>query len=87
MSPFGLKFSQMILHKLMYNWSFLFVVLQKPTLLPSTVKEHEAPTAILYLMNEVYSEGSDLMGGVQGQRSQKLWQCRIFKGFNKVFLP
>ena len=42
MSPFGLKFSQMILHtetsKLMYNWSFLFVVLHKPTLLPSTFK-------------------------------------------------
>ena len=40
MSPFGLKFSQMILHtetsKLMYNWSFLFEVLHKPTLLPST---------------------------------------------------
>ena len=42
MSPFGLKFSQMILHietsKLMYNWSFLFAVLHKPTLLPSTFK-------------------------------------------------
>ena len=42
MSPFGLKFSQMILHtetsKVMYNWSFLFVVLHKPTLLPSTFK-------------------------------------------------
>ena len=40
MSPFGLEFSQMILHtetsKLMYNWSFLFVVLHKPKLLPST---------------------------------------------------
>ena len=40
MTPFGLKFSQMILHtetrKLMYNWSFLFVVLHKPKLLPST---------------------------------------------------
>ena len=42
MSPFGLKFSQMILHndtetsKLMFNWSFLFVVLHKPTLLHST---------------------------------------------------
>ena len=40
MSPFGLKFSQIILHtetsKLMYNWSFLFEVLHKPTLLPST---------------------------------------------------
>ena len=43
MSPFGLKFSQMILHtetsKLMYNWSFLFIVLHKPTLLPSTFKK------------------------------------------------
>ena len=33
----------MILHtettKLMYNWSFLFVVLHKPTLLPSTFNE------------------------------------------------
>ena len=42
MIPFGLKFSQMILHtetsKLMYNWYFLFVVLHKPTLLPSTFK-------------------------------------------------
>ena len=42
MSPFWLKFSQMILHtetsKLMYNWSFLFVILHKPTLLPSTFK-------------------------------------------------
>ena len=41
-SPFGLQFSQMILHTetstLMYNWSFLFVVLHKPTLLPSTFK-------------------------------------------------
>ena len=44
MSPFGLKFSQMILHiktsKLMYKWSFLFVVLHKPTLLPSTFKDN-----------------------------------------------
>ena len=40
MSLFELKFSQIILHtetsKLMYNWSFLFVVLHKQTLLPST---------------------------------------------------
>ena len=40
MSPLGLKFSQMILHadtsKLTYNWSFLFVVLHKPTFLLST---------------------------------------------------
>ena len=43
MSPFGLKLSQMILHtetsKLMYNQSSLFVVLHKPTLLPSTFNE------------------------------------------------
>ena len=44
MSPFGLKFSQMILQytetsKLMYNWSFLFEVLHKLTLLPSTFKQ------------------------------------------------
>ena len=40
MSPFGLKFSQMILHtetsELMYSWSVLFLGLHKPTLLPST---------------------------------------------------
>ena len=40
MSLFGLEFPQMILHtetsKLMYNWSFLFEVLHKPTLLPRT---------------------------------------------------
>ena len=40
MSLFGLKLSQIILHtetsKLMYNWSFLFKVLHKPTLLHST---------------------------------------------------
>ena len=40
MSLFGLKFSQMILHtetsnfEMMYNWSFLFEVLHKPTHLP-----------------------------------------------------
>ena len=47
MNPFGLKFSQMILHtetsKLMYNWSFLFVVLHKPTLLTSTFKVQCVP--------------------------------------------
>ena len=46
MSPFGLKFSEMILHtetsNLMYNWFFLFVVLHKPTLLPSTFKKKVA---------------------------------------------
>ena len=43
MSLFELKFSQMILHtetsKLMYNWFFLFEVLHKRTLLPSTFKQ------------------------------------------------
>ena len=42
MSPIGLKFSQTILptetSKLIYNWSCLFEVLHKPTLLPSTFK-------------------------------------------------
>ena len=46
MSQFGLKFSQMILHtetsKLMYNWSFLFEVLHKPTLLPSTFNTYDS---------------------------------------------
>ena len=44
MCLFGLKLLQMILNtetsKPMYNWSFLFVVLQKPTLLPCTFKSH-----------------------------------------------
>ena len=42
MSLFELNFLQMILQteasKLMYNWSFLCLVLHKPTLLPSTFK-------------------------------------------------
>ena len=56
MSLFGLQFSQMILHtetsKLVYNnWSFLFVVLHKPTVLPSTFK----PFPFLALMGiQVY---------------------------------
>ena len=53
MSPFELKFAQMILHtetsKLMYNWSFLFEVLHKPTLLPSTFKG-TSTWAIIQLM-------------------------------------
>ena len=44
MSPFGLKFSHMILHteasKLVYNWSFVFVVL------------HQANTRTQYLLYE-----------------------------------
>ena len=54
MSPFGLKFSQMILHtetsKLMYNWSFLFEVLHKPTLLPSTFKRWRSDFKCLWIM-------------------------------------
>ena len=48
MSPFGLKFSQMILHtetsKLMYNWSFLFLVLHKPTFLPRQGENVNVPS-------------------------------------------
>ena len=55
MSPFGLKFSQMILNtetsKLMYNWSFLFEVLHKPTLLPSTFKVRKRNINIYSLLN------------------------------------
>ena len=53
-SPFGLKFSQMILHtetsKLVYNWSFLFVVLHKPTLLPSTFNTNSS-TKTTFVIN------------------------------------
>ena len=44
MSPFGLKFSPMILHtsKLTCNGSFLFVVLHRATLLPSTFKIYDS---------------------------------------------
>ena len=59
MSPFGLKFSQMILptetSKLMYNRSFFFVVLHKPTLLPSTFK--------LYYHSDFQVLYERLMGG------------------------
>ena len=58
MSPFGLKFSEMILHtetsKLMYNWYFLFVVLHKPTLLPSTFK-----LALALALKRRFSSGWD----------------------------
>ena len=30
----------------MYNWSFIFVVLHKPTLLPSTFKAYLCPNII-----------------------------------------
>ena len=50
MSPFGLKFSQMILHtetsKLMYNLSFLFVV---------CTSQHSYPVPLKALVNIVFS--------------------------------
>ena len=53
MSMFGLKFSEMSLHtetsKLMYNLLFLFVVLHKPTLLPSTFN-----FVICFLLEKIY---------------------------------
>ena len=57
MSPFELKFSQMILHtetnKRMYNWSFLFEVLHKPTLLPSTFNSAlNVWIGALFILNE-----------------------------------
>ena len=56
-SQFGLKFSQMILHtetsKLMYNWYFLFVVLHKPTFLPSTFKSDSKEVWGHFLMSGV----------------------------------
>ena len=58
MSPFGLKFSQMILHtetsKLIYNWPFLFVVLHKPTLLPSTLIKRVLKLHFCADFNEYY---------------------------------
>ena len=69
MSPFGLKFAQMILHtetsKLMYNWSFLFVVLHKPTLLPSTFKPSwiSPPIPKLQKIYGVYSNAFECLHG------------------------
>ena len=66
MSPFGLKFSQMILHtetsKLMYNWSFLFVVLHKPTLLPSTFK-----SSVTHLTTSKQLKDNNASGQAVGQ--------------------
>ena len=57
MSPFRLKFSQMILHtetsKMMYNWSFLFEVLHKPTLLPSTFNQSEDKHIDVYIFIKI----------------------------------
>ena len=53
MSLFGLKFAQKILNtetsNLIYNWSFLFAVLHKPTLLPSTFKVITLKMNLLYM--------------------------------------
>ena len=58
MSPFGLKFSPMILHtetsKLMYNWSYLFVVLHKPTLLPSTLYLKWGKNGLAEMSHDLY---------------------------------
>ena len=59
MSPFGLKFSQMILHtetsKLMYNWSFLCYILHKQTLLPSTFnKEYYIESYSIYKYDSLF---------------------------------
>ena len=73
MSPFGLKFSQMILHtetsKLVYNWSFLFEDLHKPTLLPNTFKT-----------GPQFKQGSQLAiswSALQGphQPANTWWEC------------
>ena len=65
MSPFGLKFSQMILHtetsKLMYNWSFLFVVLHKPTLLPSTFKISGLETVLYVAWSFLLDAGTSVI--------------------------
>ena len=61
MSPFGLKLLQMILHtetsKLMCNWSFLFVVLHKPTLLPSTFNHIPCNGKIFYTVERYKKVG------------------------------
>ena len=78
MSPFGLKFSQMILHtetsKLMYNWSFLFEVLHKPTLLPSTfnIIVIQCSNAIFILCRE--GTGGLIFVGVWKGEGRKKWR-------------
>ena len=51
MSPFGLKFSQMILHtetsKLMYNWSFLFCTSQHSYPVPLKLRIYRLAIVIL----------------------------------------
>ena len=65
MSPFELKFSQMILHtgtsNLIHNWSFLFVVLHKPTLLPSTFKCERIQRWMPYLLHRLNPHTSYLL--------------------------
>ena len=78
MRPFGLKFSQIILHtetsKQMYNWSFLFVVLHKPTLLPSTFKATrawcETTPVCSGLTRLVRAEYSRHYSGANGERAR-----------------
>ena len=78
MSLFGLKFAQMILHtetsKLMYNLSFLFVVLHKPTLLPSTFKMW----SFSYLRESWFYYNSDGSKGAQQARPPKIGSTMFF---------
>ena len=93
MRPFGLKFSQMTLHtetsKLMYNLSFLFVVLHKPTLLPSTFNHRRmrrggggGGRGALCLPPPpppppfLKTKNSGKSNGKYGKRNRKCWQKR-----------
>ena len=75
MSPFGLKFSHMILHtetsKLMYNWSFLFEVLHKPTLLLSTFNSYVASTYTIMKIHTMHLHEFGLV--VNAPRIEELW--------------
>ena len=75
MSPFRLKFSQMILHtktsKLIYHWSFLFVVLHKPTLLPSTFNLFNAFKQFLYFL-QIFARLSILPGNLHNSWEKEL---------------
>ena len=80
MSPFGLTFSQMILHtetsKLMYNWSFLFVVLHKPT------AQHSYPVPLTrkrspLILQSLYTLGARVEVNLNSTTHNK----------NRVFVP
>ena len=91
MSPFGLKISQMIFHtetsKRMYNWSFLFVVLHKPTLLPSTLKAELRNRFNLISEERVQfcEQNSETLMKI-GWKIRKLWHFEVSQIFTKHFL-